>query len=298
MPTETKKDDSVSLTEYVYLNTLDIEEPVRASCKIQRDKLIINAKIDSVDREIIRFDSISDLTISPPPLAFQDQLFTTVNIKFKRSDSQTKLCLIEYDDEYEQIFKHDIFNQILSGTKAITHFTAKKGGNKTNTSPIKAIVRVGKDTIHFDSKQKHRHIELGDIVNIKENRRQIGGERRDVLTVDHTANEAVLTSHIHIVEENHQNLFRRYVRREYASLLTEVSDIDPSEAIVELIVGLYTTDDLKQTASALTGNNTAEFESLYQEAIDYGLVTHPSNGTQLTQKGRLLANKELESVNE
>lgn len=297
MSAETEQNNGVSLTEYVYLNTLDIEEPIKASCEIQRDKLTVTPQTDSKNEEIIEFDSIRDLTISPPPLAFQDQLFTTVNIKFQRADSKSNVCLIEYDDEYEQLFKHKLFDKIVSGTKTIAHFAARKGGNKTSTSPMKTITKITQNTIHFKSKEKHRSLELGDIINLKETQRNMAGEKRNVLTVDHTENGTVFTSHIHIVEEQNRNLFRRYIRREYSTLLKEVNDMDPSKAITELVIGLYTTGSLKQTASALTGNNTAKFESLYQTAIGQGLVTHPSNGTALTQKGKLLANKELESVN-
>lgn len=277
-----------------YSNAIRRSDVQHGVCEIDGDSIALRAGSQSLD---IPFESVTDLTVGTPPDRLVDEFDEAVGIKFKPGDSQ-RLCFIEYDPEYAEIFEHQLYAEIINGAAGMVEFGAQKGGQQTDAATKQVQVGIKPDRVVFKiDDTTTKSIALGEIVNIQFGKRTLGERKRDVIKVDHMKSQTRFTSYLSLASSRIQSIFNRYLRTEYAHLQSEIAEADVSEAETQLVVGYYTTHDLKQTMHALTGGNTAEFESIYEEAMEHGLVTHPDDGVGLTQKGKMLANTELDVVN-
>ena len=263
-------------------------------CEVDGDSISLRAGTQSV---AIAVDAITNLTTGTPPERFEDAFTTVVGIKFTPKDS-SHVCFIEYDPEYADVFEYHLFAKPINGATGVVEFGAKKGGQQTDTAAQRVQVAIKPDRVVFTPETGGTEsIALGEIVSIQLGKRTIGGAKRDVIKIDHMNSQTRTTSYLSLTQPRLQRLFNRYLRTEYAQLHTEIKETNVSEAETQLVVGYYTTHDLTQTMHALTDGNRSAFESLYEQALDHGLVTHPDDGVGLTQKGKMLANTELETVN-
>jgi len=263
-------------------------------CELDGDSISLRAGTQSVD---IAVDAVTNLTIGTPPERFEDAFTEVVGIKFSPADT-SHVCFIEYDPEYADVFEYHLFAKAINGATGLVEFGAQKGGQQTDTAAQQVQVAIKPDRVVFTPETGDtKSIALGEIVNIQFGKRTIGGAKRDVIKVDHMTSHTRTTSYLSLTQPRLQRLFNRYLRTEYAQLHAEIEETNVSEAETQLVVGYYTTHDLTQTMHALTDGNRSAFESLYEQALDHGLVTHPDDGVGLTQKGKMLANTELDTVN-
>jgi helix-turn-helix protein len=263
-------------------------------CKLTDDRLSLRAGTQSV---AISFDAVRNLSIGAAPDRVADAFDQVVGIKFRPADT-TEICFIEYDPAYADVFAYQLFAKLINGATGVVEFGAQKGGQQTDTATTRVEVAIDPNRVVFNpTTTSSKAIALGEIVNIQFGKRTVGGTKRDVIKVDHMDAQTRTTSYLSLDERRLQRLFNRYLRTEYAQLRAEIEDTAVSEAETQLVIGYYTTHNLTQTMHALTDGNTSKFESLYQQALDHGLVTHPDDGVGLTQKGKMLANTELHTVN-
>lgn len=263
-------------------------------CEIDGDAISLRAGSQAVE---IPLETVQDLTVGTPPEKFNNEIEEVFGIKFTANQTP-RVCFIEYDPEQEVIFQQQLFAEIINGKRAVVEYGAQKGGQQTGTDADQVRLGIKPDSVVFRAKdQSPKSIALGEIVNIQSGKRTVGGRKRDVIKVDHMKSQTRFTSYLGFIDTRIQNLFNRYLRTEYSNLQSDIEETEVSETIIQLIVGYYTTQNIEQTMRALTGGNKDEFESLYEEAMEHGLVTHPDDGVGLTQKGKMLANTELNTVN-
>jgi helix-turn-helix protein len=287
-------DFSASFQTRFYSNAIRRSDVQNGVCEIDGDSISLRAGSQSLD---ISLDDVTDLTLGTPPEQFDDELEQVFGIKFSPAGG-SGVCFIEYDPEYADIFEYQLFAAIINGADGLAELGAQKGGQQTGTDAEQVEVAIEPDRVVFETDSvSSKTVALGEIVNIKSGKRTIGEAKRDAIKVDYMKSQTRITSYLSLIETRLQHLFNRYLRTEYAELEAEIDETDVSEAETQLVVGYYTTQNLKQTMHALTDGNTSEFESIYEDAIDHGLVTHPDDGVGLTQKGKMLANTELETVN-
>jgi helix-turn-helix protein len=248
----------------------------------------------------IAFSDILDVTVGPPPERFADVFDKVFGIKFSDSSGTPKSCFIDYTPQHAELFEYQIFANIINGSSGVAKLGAVRGGQQTNASTGRVAVAVDTDRVAFKlASGAIKEISLGDIVNIQTGSRTVGGEKRRVVTVNHMEEQTRVTSYLSLLKERPQNLLNRYLRREYSKLKQELQAVEISEAETELVIGYYTTHDIEQTMQTLTSGDKYRFESIYEDALNHGLVTDPDSGiVGLTQKGRMLANLELEAVNQ
>lgn len=287
-------DFSASFQTRFYSNAIRRSDVQNGVCEVDGDSISLRAGSQSLD---IPLDDVTDLTLGTPPEKFDDELEQVFGIKFSPTGG-SGVCFIEYDPEYADIFEYQLFAAIINGADGLAELEAQKGGQQTGTDAEQVEVAIEPDRVVFETGSvSSKTVALGEIVNIKSGKRTIGEAKRDAIKVDYMKSQTRITSYLSLIETRLQHLFNRYLRTEYAELEAEIDETDVSEAETQLVVGYYTTQNLKQTMHALTDGNTSEFESIYEDAIDHGLVTHPDDGVGLTQKGKMLANTELDTVN-
>ena len=263
-------------------------------CRIDGGGISLRAGTQSV---AIAFEAVTDLTVGAPPERFSDDIDAVVGIKFRSTDASS-VCFIEYDPDHAAVFKHRLFAAILNDARGRIAFGAQRGGRQRDTATKRVTVMINPEQVVFNPHTGGKKaIGLGEIVNLQFGKRTLEGAKRDVIKIDHMRSQTRTTSYLTLTDPRIQRLFNRYIRTEYTKLQAEIEDTAVSEAETQLVIGYYTTHDLKQTMYALTDGNTGRFESIYEEALAHGLVTHPDAGVGLTQKGKLLANTELHAVN-
>ena len=287
-------DLSASFQTRFYSNAIRRSDIQNGVCEIDGEGISLRAGSQAVD---IALDDVIDLTLGTPPEKFTDDFEQVFGIKFRPANTP-RVCFIGYDPEYADIFSYQLFAEIINGADGRAELGARMGGQQRNTAAEQVQVAIKPDRVVFKTETTTtKPIALGEIVSIKSGKRTIGERKRDAIKVDYMDSQTRVTSYLSLTETRQQRLFNRYLRTEYADLEAEIAETDVSEAETQLIVGYYTTQNLKQTMRALTDGNTSEFESLYEQAMDHGLVTHPDDGVSLTQKGKMLANTELATVN-
>lgn len=277
-----------------YSNAIRRSDIQNGVCEIDGDGISLRAGSQAVD---IEFAAVTDLTVGTPSERFTDELEKAFGIKF-RAAGTSRVCFIEYDPEVADVFEYELFAAIINGAAGLVEFGAQKGGQQRDTAAKRVEVAIDPERVVFKlDGSATKSIALGDIVNIQFGKRTLRGSKRDVIKVDHMEFQTRTTSYLSLHEDRLQHLFNRYLRSEYAELQAEIEEADVSEAETQLVIGYYSTQDLKQTMHSLTDGNTSEFESIYEQALEHGLVTHPDDGVGLTQKGKMLANTELAVVN-
>jgi helix-turn-helix protein len=206
---------------------------------------------------------------------------------------------MEHDSERAEIFEFELFAKIINGARGVVKWGAMRGGQQTDVTSDQVEVAIKPEGVVVNKQAgSTREIGLGDIVNIQAESRTVDEAKRNVIKVDHMVEKKRITSYVSLINPRIQHLLNRYMRKEYAQLRDEISTTDISETETQLIIGYYTTQDIRETMQTLTGGDKHEFEAVYEQALDHGLVSHPDDGIGLTQKGRMLANVEIESVNQ
>jgi helix-turn-helix protein len=287
-------DFTASFQTRFYSNAIRRSDVQNGVCEIDSDGISLRAGSQALD---ISLDDVRDLTVGSPPEKLSDDLDRVFGIKFTPGGNP-RICFLEYDPEHADIFEYHLFAEIINGADGLVELAAQRGGQQTDADTERVEVAIDPERVVFErDAAPSKPIALGEIVNIKSGKRTIGESKRDAIKVDYMKSQTRITSYLSLIEPRLQHLFNRYLRTEYAELEAEIDATDVSEAETQLVIGYYTTQNLKQTMQALTDGNTSEFESIYEDALEHGLVTHPDDGVGLTQKGKMLANTELATVN-
>lgn len=289
--------EKASWETFYHLSTRESTDPVNGELILTQNDIRLTTN-DSTTT--IQFSEIIDITIGTPPKMFHRDFNETINIKFNASTNQTEVCIIESQPEYESVFSYGVFKKILSDTEVLFQFGAEKGGRTVDSTVKRAKLTLSKQGLQFTTPEGVQQIELGSIIKLKTGTRKIRNDRRQVLTLKHTHEKTVYTTHIAIGADDLMRLFRRFIKTTYGELLEEAKSLDLDESITQLVVGLYTTGSPSQTANVVCNGNDDEFKILYQQALSHGLVTAPNKSStpSLTQKGKLIANKNLETINQ
>jgi helix-turn-helix protein len=285
---------SASWQTRFFTNAISMSEARKGICEIDGRTISLRAGSQS---QTIEFDEIHDITVGSPPEKLAGEFDDAFGIKFT-AGGQSRICFLEYDADREEIFDYHIFEEIINGARGVVQYGAVQGGQQTDASSSQMKIAIEPERVGFNLKPGgEKEIALGDIVDMQAGKRTVGDTKRDVIKVDHMEDQTIITTYLSLVETRIQHLLNRYMGREFNKLQSEIADTEISETMTELVIGYYTTRDIEQTMQTLTGGDKYEFESIYEEALDLGLVTHPDDGVGLTQKGRMLANTEIEVVN-
>lgn len=286
---------------YFHVTTTENEDPAPGELTVTQSTIELTRETPDNKHttiETISYTDIIDITIGNPPPMFQREFHETINIKFKsKTTNQTETCIIEANPDYNPLFSQGVFKKILSYTEVLFEFGAEKGGRTVESTTQKAKLKLSNTGLQFKTENKLQEIDLGSIIEMKPQKREINGEKKDVLTLKHTHQKTVYTTHVAIGQTDLMRLFRRYIQNTYGELLEDVKQLTVDENVIELIVGLYTTNSVKQTANVVANGEKRVFKRIYKKARKEKLVNKPNADTLLTQRGKLLANKELENVN-
>lgn len=290
--------DKKSWETYFYVSTTDTETPTPGELTVTQSEIVVTPEDSDHTKKSIQYTDIVDITIGNPPPMMQREFHETINIKFNfESNDNPEICIIESNPNYNPLFSEGVFKKILSYTEVLFEFGAEKGGRTVESTTRKAKLNLSSEGLQFKTKNTIEKIPLGSIVKMQPEKREINGEHRDVLTLKHTHEHTVYTTHIAISNKNLMRLFRRYIKNTYGELLEEVKQLTVNDDTTELVVGLYTTSSIKQTANVIANGDKQQFKLIYNKAHGKGLVNEFGKEPILTQKGKLLANKQLENIN-
>ena len=291
----TLTDSVTSFQTRFYSDTIRRSDVQNGVCEVDGDSISLRAGSQALD---IPLDAVVDLTFGTPPEKLSDEFAQVFGIKFTPAETP-HVCFIKHDSDYADIFEYHLFAEMINGADGCVELGAQKGGQQTDADTKRVTVSIDPNRVVFQMDDTATNaIALGDIVNIQSGKRTIGGAKRDAIKLDYMNSQIRVTSYLSLAETRLQHLFNRYLRTEYAELKSEIETTDVSEAETQLVVGYYSTQDITQTMHALTDGNTSEFESIYEQAMEHGLVSDPDDSVGLTQKGKMLANTELQMVNE
>lgn len=271
-------------------------EPVRGRIVCSQKRLVLAA--DSEHSLHIPLSSIFDIAVGHVPPELGDFFESTVTVAFERDDRRY-VAAVEASGDQVQKFATVLFKTILNGTEVRVQSPARRGGRVTEEPFVGARLHLEPQTVRFRSEDAGVSIDLGSVTSFDRDKRVFGGSERPVLVVDHMEGGQALTTLAGTQSARKLSLLGRYLRMEYADLVSEVQDIELTEDKTEVLVALYSGADAPGVSLAnILDMESSQVTMLLNDLSADGLVEDTDSGTDLTAKGRVVATNHLEDVNE
>jgi helix-turn-helix protein len=282
-----------------FLGTFNAEispdgEPVRGRIVCSQKRLVLAA--DSDHSLHIPLSSIFDIAIGHVPPELGEFFESTVTVAFERDDRR-RVAAVEASDDHVRKFATVLFKAILNGTEVTVRSPARRGGRVTDEPFVATRLSLEPQTVWLRSGGEDVSIELGSVTNFDRDKRVVGGRERPVLVVDHMAGGQTLTTLAATRSARKLSLLGRYLRMEYADLVSDIQDVELTEDKTEVLVALYSGANAPGVSLAnVLDMDASELTMLLNDLAADDLVEDTESGTELTPKGRVVATNHLEDV--
>lgn len=160
----------------------------------------------------------------------------------------------------------------------------------------KAKLSITSDGVLFKTSDGTFEIAIENVVGFERVNRALDGSDGPTLLIRHADDERVTTSLVSPVSTRRLNVLGRFLRIEYGSLLSDVAEIDLSEAETRLLVAVYATGGDIDFANVLDGD-AARATNAVNALREKDLIEESPSGLSLTTHGQVVANQRLEDVN-
>jgi len=274
-------------------------DPVKGRVLMSERRLVL---VTSDTKTTVPIASIFDIAVGQVPPEVEEFFDYTVMVGYVE-DTRRKTTVIGGDRETIEKFSLLLFRAVLNGSVArITH-PAKVGGRVMDTPERRSGLHLDYESVWFkggdvaDAEDGPLSIDLASVVFFEVVERSDGTDGTDlVLSVQHVEDGQTVTSEITMASRRKMNILGRYLRLIYHWIEADVRDIDVEEHELEVLVGLYSTNEGIDLASLLDVDE-AELEVRLESLHEDGLITDAERPVDLTPQGRFIVNEEFEDIN-
>lgn len=270
-------------------------EPIAGRVLLSEKRLVLAVK-DS-DKLTIPLHTIYDIGVGQVPDELDGFFESTVTLVFERQNRRF-VAAIEGDDEKIDKFSTLLFKAVLNGTSVTIKHPARVGGRVLETEFQPAKVFVQPKQVEFKTAEEDLSIYLAHVRHIQRMNRDIAGQPRPVLEIQHMPEGRAITTMAATDNPRKMGLLGRYCRLEYADIVTELSSLEFSKDEKQALVALYSgTGSDGISLPAILNLEHAEVTILLNRLKNDGLIIDTESGVELTPKGHLAVNQHLEDIN-
>lgn len=268
-------------------------KPVGGRVLLSEKRLVLAA---NDQKETIPLSKVFDIAVDHVPADLGDFFESTVTIAF-RDDGTPRVAVVEAGDDKIEKFETVLFKAILNDTETTVRSPARVGGRVTETDFRAAKLLLESDAVRFKHGDGVVEIPLSTVSGFDLSEREIAGETRPTLEVRHVQAGRSTITVASIGDSRKMSILGRYIRTEYAELLSELEDVELNRDRTQVLVALYSGAGGSDISIAdVVGKDPSEVTTLLEEMKEDDLVTDATDGPGLTHKGRVVVNNNLEDA--
>jgi helix-turn-helix protein len=270
-------------------------EPVRGRVLLSQKRLVL--AIDDDDKLTIPLPAIFDVAVGHVPDELDGFFHSTVTVAFEQRDRQF-VAVVEAPDEKIQKFSTLLFKAILNGTDVTVKHPARIGGRVTDAGFAPAKLFLKPRSVRFKNDGGTIPIRLSTVTAFGRSNREIAGATRPVLEVRHMPQGTAMLTMAATSSSRKMSILGRYLRLEYADLMSELEDIEVSDDEKEILVAIYSGAGTEGISlPEIVDKDPPKLTLMLNRLEDDELVVDSPDGAKLTPKGQVLVNRHLEDVN-
>lgn len=288
-----------TLADFVGEFSTSVDRLNRNELEFKKGRIILSTKrlilAGNEDRHVIPLKHVFDLGGSNIPNEIQRYLSNAVSIGYREDGdpSKTRVSIVKSDDDKLDKFRILLYKALINGIKVNVKHPAKISGRVTDSKWGVSRLKIRKKGIVLKGATS---IDLNSVQDVELSEREVNGEKRRVLSITHTTARGVVTTQVNIPDSRSLNLLGRFIRSEYREIVRQVEELSLSDAEMEIVVGLYSGATQEQLPMVLD-KDTNEVQMLLNRLVEKQILREAKSGLELTSRGKVIANRNLEAVN-
>lgn len=260
------------------------------------EKRLVLAANDE-EKVTIPLSNVFDIAVDHMPADLGDFFESTVTIAF-RDEGTPQVAVVEAGNDKIQKFETVLFKAILNDTEITVRSPARVGGRVTDTDFRAARLLVEPDAVQFKHGDGTVEIPLSTVSGFDLSKREIAGKPRPTLEVRHVQADRSTTTIVSTDNSRKMSILGRYVRIEYAELLSELEDVELTDDRTRILVALYAgAGDGDVSVADVVGKDPSQITTLLVEMEEDDLVVDAADCPTLTHKGRVVVNNNFDDAN-
>lgn len=275
-------------------HTPDVDggEPVRGRVVLSQRRLVLAA---GDGKTTVPLSAVFDVVVGTVPPNLREFFKDTVTVAYRDGNGK-RLAVVEAEAETMERFRSVLFKALLRDVTATVRNPARVGGRVTDVAPEDARIKLAKGSLRFVGCSEPFEVDLSAVTHVERDKRSMNGRTRQVVSFRHMPDGRAVTSDVAIDDAAKRNVFGRYIRLEYASVVESLEDVDPTDEELEALVTLYSAGGGVHLGDLINVDGTQLTMVLNSLAAD-GLVVDGEDATRLTPRGQALVSRRLEQVN-
>lgn len=245
------------------------------------------------DRTVIPLSSVFDVGKSNVPQELKDYVKNAVSVAYKQ-DGSSFIVVLKADDYALDKFRYLVYKALLNGVSVEVRHPARVGGRVVEEAGWeKTRLKVGDRALILADVVK---IDVNSVYSVSVKGIEVRDSEVKVLSIDHAREEGVVATQLNIPNSRHLNIVGRYIRSEYRRISNEADSLELSGEEKKIMVGVYSGVREEQLPGMLN-MGVPEVNMLLNQLMQKGIIRQTKDGVQLTNKGKVVANRKLEDVN-
>jgi helix-turn-helix protein len=275
-------------------HTPDVDggEPVRGRVVLSQRRLVLVA---GGGKTTVPLSAVFDVVVGTVPPNLQAFFKDTVTVAY-RDGAGKQLAVVEAEAETMARFRTVLFKALLRDVTVTVRNPARVGGRVTDVEPEQARIKLAEGSLRFVGCSNPFEVDLSAVTHVERDRRSMGGTRRQVISFRHMPDGRAITSDVAIEDGGKQNIFGRYIRLEYASVVESLEDVEPTDEELEALVTLYSAGGGVHLGD-LINVDASQLTMVLNSLAEDGLIVDGDDATRLTPRGQALVSRRLEQVN-
>ncbi|XGI83128.1 CheF family chemotaxis protein [Halorutilales archaeon Cl-col2-1] len=263
----------------------------KARILLSNRRLVVAGKDD---RTTVPLKSVLDVGKSNLPPSVQDYMSNAISVGYRsKEDGRQRSVIIRGDEERLEKLRDLLYKAILNSAEVYIQHPAKVSGRVMGADWKKSKIIVKRDSIKAKGVTE---IDLTTVQDAEISEREIKNSKKTVIGIRHTTDRGIVTTRIYVPDRRHLNILGRYLRKEYQEIVKEVEDISLSESEKRIIVALFSGATEDQLPMVLE-EEASEVRRLVNGLIDKEILMESDDGLELTSKGKVFSNRNIEEVN-
>lgn len=245
------------------------------------------------DRISIPLSSVFDVGKSNVPQELKDYVKNAVSIAYEK-DGSSYIVVLKADDYALDKFRYLVYKALLNGVSVEVRHPARVGGRVVGEAEWeKTKLKVGDHSLVLADVVK---VDVNSVYSVSVKGIEVRDSEVKVLSIDHATEKGVVTTQLNISDPRHLNIVGRYIRSEYRRISKDADSLDLSGEEKKIMVGVYSGVREEQLPGMLN-MDVPEVNMLLNQLLEKGIIRQTDDGVQLTNKGKVVANRKLEDVN-
>lgn len=267
-------------------------DPQRGRVVMSPERLVLVTNSARTDIPLTRID---DIALGKLPERVRDLFDDTVLVGYATPQGRRTALVGGESDDIDK-FSDLLYRATLRGLQVDVTYAARVGGLVTKARPTKTAVNLHPQHVEFVGEHDTYEIEKSDVSYVRWIQRTVENSKRLVLSIEHldVDGESVITTEISAQSPRKLNVLARYLRSEFTTAATDASVVDVDEEEMWILLTLHTLGASADIDSIIEDEEGAE---LVDQLVEKRLLDLHDDTLELTSQGRVLLNRNLESIN-